>query len=38
MCASVGYVRMSEAFVRSFKELIGMILVDFRAINDKWAA
>ena len=38
MCASVGYVRMSEAFMRSFKELIGMILVDFRAINDKWAA
>jgi len=38
MCASVGYVRLSEAFVRSFKELIGMILVDFRAINDKWAA
>lgn len=38
MCASVGYVRLSEAFVRSFKELIGMILVDFKAINDKWAA
>ena len=38
MCASVGYVRLSEAFVRSFKELIGLILINERAINDRWAA
>lgn len=38
MCASVGYVRLSNAFVSAFKELIGMIIVDFSAINDKWVA
>lgn len=38
MCASVGYVRLSEAFVRSFKELVGMILIGNECVNDKWVA
>jgi hypothetical protein len=38
MCASVGYVQLSNKFVDAFKDIGPAIIVGEHCVNDTWAA